>query len=123
MHVIRRGNIKGEAAMSQSKPKARASATRRAQVRGSVKPRPSSLRRKETAVLSMERGRKRFHLSLPLTVRPKNGEMEQTVTENISTTGCYFRSSHALPLGSEVQMEVAMPVFRSVRRTFKITCR
>jgi hypothetical protein len=74
-------------------------------------------------VFSMERGRKRFQLSLPVRVRSKNGPFEQTVTENISTTGCYFRSSHPIAIGSEVQMEIAMPIFRSVRRTFKITCR
>lgn len=63
---------------------------------------------------------KRFRVPLPLWVRirqrfeGKTGTEktlvdEETVTENISTTGCYFLLSEKPPLGSIADMEIRVP--------------
>jgi len=35
--------------------------------------------------------------------------VENTVTENISASGCYFHLSQAVPVGTEVELELTIP--------------
>jgi hypothetical protein len=67
--------------------------------------------------LSKRSRSQRFPLLLPLRLwlsgkdrDPEAPAQEETVTANISSTGCYFRSSKAPALGNPVQMEIAMQV-------------
>ena len=64
--------------------------------------------------------RKRFRIPLPLVVRIRHlleGKTcaeetvvdEETITDNISTTGCYFLLSEESPVGSIVEMEITVP--------------
>jgi hypothetical protein len=51
-------------------------------------------------------------------------EVEETTTENISSTGCYFLiQDQAPPVGAKVEMEIAIPRGREWRETGKILCR
>jgi hypothetical protein len=40
---------------------------------------------------------------------PMNPEIEHTVTENVSSGGCYFFLSQELPLGTRLEMEITIP--------------
>ena len=63
--------------------------------------------------------RKRFQLSLPVWVRlwqqlaasprKKTQLTEETITENISSEGCYFYLSKKPALGSKAVMEITVP--------------
>jgi|SRR5581483_7512541 len=66
-----------------------------------------------------EMRRRRYRLPLPLRVwfRKKRDsfaakrsqvEVEDTVTENISSTGCYFLLGEAPPVGSKAEMEITI---------------
>jgi hypothetical protein len=64
---------------------------------------------------------KRYQLSLPLWIRiqerfkgkkkPASQPIidEETITENISSTGCYFLVSGKPPVGSIAEMEITLP--------------
>ena len=68
------------------------------------------------------RKRRRFYLSLPLVVRlwkqwedsprplQKPPTEENTLTENISSGGCCFQLSYRPTVGSEVEMEITIPI-------------
>ena len=49
----------------------------------------------------------------PVMVRPSiwqmNPETEHTVTENVSSGGCYFFLSQEPPLGTKLEMEITIP--------------
>ncbi|HEY7680399.1 MAG TPA: PilZ domain-containing protein [Terriglobia bacterium] len=49
--------------------------------------------------------------------------VEETVTENISSTGCYFSLSDAPEIGSKVEMEIAMQSARDLPATGRVLCR
>ena len=71
------------------------------------------------AMVEMLGRRKRFQLSLPLWVRlwqqltasprKKIHLTEETITENISSAGCYFYLSKKPALGSRALMEITVP--------------
>src|SRR4051812_43910884 len=67
---------------------------------------------------SPHRRRRRFSVSFPLKVwlpedkkRASNQSPggEEAETQNISTTGCYFHLSRAVPVGSKIELEIQMP--------------
>ena len=48
---------------------------------------------------------------------------EETTTENISSTGCYFLLNEEPPVGTNVKMEIAIPAPKDRAETGKILCR
>jgi hypothetical protein len=48
--------------------------------------------------------------------------MEQTVTKNMSTRGCYFSLPHELAVGSEIDMEIQMPALQTLPGAPKLRC-
>ena len=48
---------------------------------------------------------------------------EETITENISSTGCYFLLDDEPPVGTDVKMEIAIPASKDRTETGKILCR
>ena len=76
---------------------------------------------------------KRFFLSFPLQVRmessvPKislqgdSAYVENTVTENISSSGCYFHLSREVPVGTNLELEITIPGTRGEAED-KVCCR
>ena len=54
---------------------------------------------------------------------PHNSQLaEHSLTKNISTKGCYFRLAHELPVGSEIEMEIQMPVLDPDGGGIKLGC-
>jgi hypothetical protein len=47
----------------------------------------------------------------------------ETITENISSTGCYFLLNDEPPVGTDVKMEIVIPAPKDRRETGKILCR
>ena len=78
--------------------------------------------------------KQRYQLLLPLRVwirqvrkglaasRRKLLLVEETVTENISSTGCYFSLSDVPEIGSKVEMEIAMQPEKDRAQTGKVLC-
>jgi hypothetical protein len=48
---------------------------------------------------------------------------EETITENISSTGCYFLLNEEPRVGTKVEMEIVIPATADRRETGKILCR
>jgi hypothetical protein len=48
--------------------------------------------------------------------------VEETVTENVSSTGCYFSLSDVPEIGSKVEMEIAMQLEKDRAQTGKVLC-
>jgi hypothetical protein len=83
------------------------------------------------------RQKKRFNISLPVRMHsPFNshsssphyscnarGPTERSVTQNISSTGCYFLLSHELPLGTMIDLEIEIPGLQPIPRGLKLYCR
>jgi hypothetical protein len=42
-------------------------------------------------------------------------QIESTITDNISSTGCYFVVQQAPPVGTEVEMEITIPAVKDGR--------
>ena len=82
-----------------------------------------------------EQRQKRFRIALPLRIRirqrlgmerrakEENVVVEETITENISTTGCYFLLSKKPPVGSSAEMEIAVPGHYLGVRSGRVHCR
>ena len=78
-------------------------------------------------MVNMVKRQRRFRVSLPLWIRiqrrlrekrptPKPIFNEETTTENISSTGCYFLLSGKPPVGSIAEMEITFPhIYRGGR--------
>jgi PilZ domain len=78
---------------------------------------------------------RRYHLLLPLRVwirgwgRGKKAAAEasqveeESVTENISSAGCYFLMDKKPEVGSRVEMEIEMFPDRGRKSTSKVVCR
>ena len=47
----------------------------------------------------------------------------ETITENISSTGCYFLLNEEPPVGTNVKMEIVIPPLEDRTETGKILCR
>jgi len=77
----------------------------------------------------------RYHMGLPVKVRlrqmlglptrqsKKTLVEEETVTENISSHGCFFRLSQRPLLGSVVEMEITLPPQPSGLPETRVRCR
>jgi hypothetical protein len=80
------------------------------------------------------RKKKRFHVQLPVKVsllsesQPYSRLMnrmdrtESTITQNISANGCYIRLSKGMPVGSIVELEIALPALDNISIPGKINC-
>lgn len=76
--------------------------------------------------------RRRYRLPLPLRVwfkkrrealsKRADVEVEDTVTENISSTGCYFLLADAPPVGSKAEMEITIDPGLTGSRSSKVIC-
>ncbi|MBI3894400.1 MAG: PilZ domain-containing protein [Acidobacteria bacterium] len=78
---------------------------------------------------------KRYRVALPLWVRigkrlgrGKRAKeepvlVEETITDNISTTGCYFRLSQPPPVGSCAEIEITVPPHYAGIQGGKVQCR
>lgn len=78
---------------------------------------------------------RRYRLFLPLKVwirgwgQGKRSRMiepeleEETITENISSAGCFFLLSEEPPVGSRVDMEIQMDSKRGAMSNGKVLCR
>jgi hypothetical protein len=77
---------------------------------------------------------KRFFLSFPLKVRmessiPKislqgdSAYVENTVTENISSSGCYFHLAQEVPVGTNLELEITIPGGKGGGSEERICCR
>ena len=78
--------------------------------------------------------RKRFRVALPVWVRlwhrmaigahsKKKVEVaEETITENISSAGCYFFLSHKPPVGASAVMEITVPGQAVGLKDSKVRC-
>ena len=81
------------------------------------------------------RQRRRFQVALPVRIGPRRGMrhpsrsasrplmVENALTENVSTAGCYFHLSREVSIGSRVEMEIVMPTSRTIPRILKVRCR
>ena len=81
------------------------------------------------------RKRRRFYVTLPLMVRlgkqweessrlpQKPPTEENTITENISSAGCYFQLSYRPTVGSEVEMEITIPLRSPLGLPNRVRCR
>jgi hypothetical protein len=82
-------------------------------------------------VQGLQRQRTRFPLSLPVRIWPRGGRRkeskpgkrsaENTFTENISSDGCFFPLSQKLPVGSQLDIEIDIPL-TSKPRQVKLRC-
>ena len=74
------------------------------------------------AFLAAWRTGQRFHLALPMKVRVQENSIPihprrkdslcgeaATITENISSRGCYFPLSRRLPLGTHLELAIKLP--------------
>jgi hypothetical protein len=89
-----------------------------------------------TALFTPPRDGQRFHLALPMTVRVQKDSIPihprrqeplcveaATITENISSRGCYFPLSRRLPVGTHLELAIKLPGERIGLPGVKLYCK
>ena len=72
-----------------------------------------------------QRKHRRYNLSLPVRVRSKTpaAPLIETATRDISAQGIYFALSEGVELGSELELEIALPPELCQGKTVQVRCR